>query len=55
MSEKLFEGNLPKPLSNEEITELFIKYQNGSKVLYCDGYPPQLWDPPPSKCSALSG
>lgn len=31
MSEKLFEGNLPKPLSNEEITELFIKYQNGSK------------------------
>ena len=31
MSEKLFEGNLPKPLSSEEITELFIKYQNGSK------------------------
>ena len=30
MSEKYFEGNLPKPLSNEEIAELFNKYQNGS-------------------------
>lgn len=31
MSEKLFEENLPQPLSNEEISNLFIKYQNGSE------------------------
>ena len=30
MNDKSFAESLPKPLSSEEITTLFIKYQNGS-------------------------